>query len=41
VVSEQLDLSEIVDSYSEERGYPPYHPVMMITVLLYANAVGI
>jgi len=41
VVSEQLDLSEILDSYQEERGYPPYHPVMMVTVLLYANAVGI
>jgi transposase len=41
VVSEQLDLSEIEDSYSEERGYPPYHPVMMTTVLLYANCVGI
>lgn len=41
VVSEQLDLHEILDSYKEERGYPPYHPVMMTAVLLYANAVGI
>ena len=41
VVSEQLDLSEILESYGEERGYPPYHPVMMTVVLLYANAVGI
>jgi transposase len=41
VVSEQLDLSAILDSYREERGYPPYHPVMMTAVLLYANAVGI
>jgi transposase len=41
VVSEELDLSEILESYSEERGYPPYHPVMMTAVLLYANAVGI
>jgi transposase len=41
VVSEQLDLSEILHSYNEERGYPPYHPVMMTAVLLYANAVGI
>jgi len=41
VVSEDLDLSEIVDSYKEGRGYPPYHPVMMVTLLLYANAVGI
>jgi transposase len=41
VVSEQLDLSEILDSYTEERGYPPYHPVMMTALLLYANGVGI
>src|SRR6185295_19768599 len=41
VVSEQLDLSEIEDSYEEERGYPPYHPVMMTAVLLYGNCVGI
>jgi transposase len=41
VVSEQLDLSEILKSYDEERGYPPYHPVMMTALLLYANAVGI
>lgn len=41
VTSEQLDLSEILSSYKEERGYPPYHPIMMTAVLLYANAVGI
>jgi transposase len=41
VVSEQLDLREILNRYSEERGYPPYHPVMMTALLLYANAVGI
>ena len=41
VVSEQSDLSEIMDSYTEERGYPPDHPVMMTALLLYANAVGI
>jgi transposase len=41
LVSEQLDLSGIVNSYGEERGYPPYHPVMMTALLLYANAVGV
>ena len=41
VVSEELDLHQILDSYREERGYPPYHPVMMTALLLYANAVGI
>jgi transposase len=25
----------------EERGYPPYHPVMMVKVLLYAYCVGV
>src|SRR5947199_10105941 len=35
-VSEALDLSAIVDCYNEERGYPPYHPVMMTALLLYA-----
>jgi hypothetical protein len=29
LVSEQLDLSEIMDQYQEERGYPPMHPQMM------------
>jgi transposase len=38
---ERLDLSEILDSYDEERGYPPYHPVMMTKLLLYGYAVGI
>jgi len=41
VVSEQLDLSKILGCYEEERGYPPYHPVMMTALLLYANAAGI
>ena len=35
-VAEELDLSAIVETYEEERGYPPYHPVMMTAVLLYA-----
>jgi transposase len=38
---EGLDLSEILGSYDEERGYPPYHPVMMTTLLLYAYCQGI
>src|SRR5215831_2167365 len=41
VVSEELELDEVLDRYAEERGYPPYHPVMMTALLLYANAVGI
>lgn len=35
-----LDLSEIEDAYSEERGYPPYHPCMMLKVLLYGYCTG-
>lgn len=40
VVREQLDLSDILNAYEEERGYPPYHPVMMTTLLLYSYSQG-
>lgn len=40
-VRDGLDLSRIMDTYSEERGYPPYHPGMMVAVLLYAYSQGI
>jgi transposase len=39
-VVEALDLSAIEDTYTEERGYPPYDPRMMVTVLLYAYCTG-
>src|ERR1039458_9622052 len=40
-VREQLDLSTILAPYEkEERGYPPYHPVMMTALLLYAYCQG-
>ena len=35
-----MDLSEIEDAYTEERGYPPYHPRMMVKVLLYGYCTG-
>ncbi len=35
-----LDLSAIEEVYTEERGYPPYHPCMMVKVLLYAYCTG-
>ena len=41
VVREQLDLSAILDTYDEERGYPPYHPMMMTALLLYAYTQGV
>jgi len=41
-VVDHLDLSAILARYeSEERGYPPYHPVMMVKVLLYAYCIGV
>ena len=41
-VVDALDLSEITTVYEdEERGYPPYHPVMLTKVLVYAYCVGI
>ena len=40
-VVDELDLSAIVGKYErEERGYPPYHPKMMVALLLYAYSVG-
>jgi transposase len=33
-VREDLDLSRIMETYTEERGYPPYHPAMMVALLL-------
>lgn len=40
-VREELDLSTILADYVEERGFPPYHPVMMTALLLYAYCQGI
>src|SRR5436189_4340178 len=39
---DQLDLSAITTVYEQdERGYPPYHPVMMTKLLVYAYGVGV
>lgn len=37
-----LDLSQICDEYKkgDGRGQPPYHPVMLLTLLLYAYCTG-
>jgi transposase len=40
-VREALDLSAILETYTEERGYPPYHPGMMVALLLYGYSRGI
>jgi transposase len=36
-----LNLGTILESYGEERGYPPYHPGMMVALLLYAYSQGV
>ena len=36
-----LDLSAIYGSYKEARGAPPYHPKLLLKLLLYGYAVGI
>jgi transposase/phage gp37-like protein len=36
LVLEQLDLEEILGQYQEERGHPPFHPVMMTGLILYS-----
>jgi transposase len=42
LVREELDLAAIVAEYErEERGQPPYHPAMMVALLLYAYAQGL
>ena len=39
---DQLDLAAITTVYEDEdRGYPPYHPVMLTKVLVYAYCVGV
>lgn len=39
-IVEQLDLSAILNSYEEGRGQPPYHPQMMVKLLIYGYCVG-
>jgi transposase len=41
-VVDQLDLAAIVDDYRRDRGgQPPFHPAMMVKLLLYAYCVGV
>lgn len=40
-VREGRDLSAIFDIYTEDRGYPPYHPGMMVALLLYGCSRGL
>jgi hypothetical protein len=34
LVTEALDFSAIMASYKGEKGQPPYHPAMMVSLLL-------
>lgn len=38
---ESLDLTAIYSSYAEERGFPPYHPLLMTKLWVYAYARGV
>jgi transposase len=38
---EALDLSAVLDTDTQERGFPPYHPGMMVALLLYGYSRGI
>ena len=41
LVRHELDLSPGFASHTERRGYPHYHPVMMVALLLYAYSRGV
>jgi transposase len=41
IVRDELDLAEILACYSSDKGQPPFHPVMMTALLLYAYCCGI
>jgi transposase len=41
LVRETLDLAAVMAAYDEPRGQPPYHPAMMVAVLLYAYSQGV
>ena len=40
LVEEALDLSAIRAAYTEERGYPPYDPRLMVKLLIYGYCTG-
>jgi transposase len=41
LVRKTLDLTDILSGYDEVRGYPPYHPAIMVAVLLYGYSQGV
>lgn len=41
-VVDHMDISVITKHYEQElRGYPPYHPAMLLKVLIYAYCTGV
>jgi len=38
---EALDLTPIVSAYQEERGFPPYHPLLMTKLIVYGYTRGV
>jgi len=41
-VSDQLDLSVMIESYENEKGgKPPFYPQMMLVLLLYSYCIGV
>jgi transposase len=38
---ETLDLAPILSGYEEERGFPPYHPVLMSKLIIYGYVRGV
>jgi transposase len=41
LVTESIDLTRITGTYGSERGQPPFNPVMMTVLLIYAYCCGI
>jgi transposase len=42
LVRQELDLAAILATYERElRGFPPYHPAMLVALLLYAYSRGV
>lgn len=41
LVREELDLSAILATYDEARGGPPYHPAMMLALILFGYTQGV
>lgn len=40
-VVDSLDLSRFYDAYKEGKGAPPYHPAMMVKLLVYGYCTGV